>query len=392
MIANFRPWLERTLRLLVGTPAPLIAASVALAAMSASSAPRPDVTAAAGAPVLTGERDLQRVLARLDPATRSLVLRHETDLSQLYGLTPGWESVSLAGKPRLELGQTGVEAQRLNAALPAVIGALRSVRAFPFAPASEQDRARALRCLTQAVYYEAALEPTEGQAAVAQVVLNRVRDPNYPNSVCGVVYEGAERVTGCQFSFTCDGSLARTPVGWAWDRARRVAEQALAGHVATRVGTSTHYHADYVYPRWAPSLTKIDQIGAHIFYRWKGRAGETAAFRQAYSGREPFIDEGRFARPRIASMDTQAAAANEAAEPTVDASGNILPPTRTVTIAGHTREVSATSLGGRRMPTRDEVAAINARIRAFEVGDTPPADTPPGVTPMDVEEVGRPTQ
>src|SRR5690606_17840034 len=124
-------------------------------------------------------------------------------------------------------------------------------------------------------------------------------DPNYANSVCGVVFEGAERTTGCQFSFACDGSLSQAPVAWAWDKARVVAERALAGHVARRVGTATHYHADYVRPWWAPTLNKLTQVGAHIFYRWKGVAGESAAFRQTYSGHEPLIDEARFARPRV---------------------------------------------------------------------------------------------
>ena len=101
-------------------------------------------------------------------------------------------------------------------------GALRPALPFVF-KGSAEDRRRALRCLTQAVYFEAALEPDSGQAGVAQVVLNRVRDPNYANTVCGVVFEGAERVTGCQFSFTCDGSLARRPEPASWRRARAAA-------------------------------------------------------------------------------------------------------------------------------------------------------------------------
>jgi hypothetical protein len=109
------------------------------------------------------------------------------------------------------------------------------------------------------------------------VILNRVRDLNYPNSICGVVFEGADRTTGCQFSFTCMGALAQAPVGWAWKRSQTVAERMLAGHVATKVGTATHYHADYVHPWWATTLNKLTQIGAHIFYRWKGLSGETGS-------------------------------------------------------------------------------------------------------------------
>ncbi|MDZ7587989.1 MAG: cell wall hydrolase [Parasphingorhabdus sp.] len=90
-----------------------------------------------------------------------------------------------------------------------------------------------LQCLTQAVYYEAASEPDAGQRAVAQVVLNRVRHPAYPRTVCGVVYQGSERRTGCQFTFTCDGSLRRTPSAFFWERARRVAADALAGRIGS---------------------------------------------------------------------------------------------------------------------------------------------------------------
>jgi len=259
-----------------------------------------------------------------------------------------------------------------------------------FKPATAEDRRRALRCLTQGIYYEAALEPTEGQEAVAQVILNRVRDPNYPNSVCGVVFEGAERTTGCQFSFTCDGALAQAPVGWAWNRARLVAERALAGAVSARVGTATHYHADYVHPWWAPTLNKLTQIGAHIFYRWKGVYGEPAAFRQAYAGREPLIDEARFSRPRV-----QIASASDAQLALDQALANGESVMRTVEIDGQTRVVGVASLGGRRQATAADIAAINQRLAAFEAPAAPASDepirtAPPGVTTMDVEEVGRP--
>ncbi len=80
---------------------------------------------------------------------------------------------------------------------------------------------------------------------MAQVVLNRVRDPNYPKSICGVVYQGWERTTGCQFSFTCDGALLRPPIGVLWQDDRKIAEEALDGYVQKSVGVATHYHADY---------------------------------------------------------------------------------------------------------------------------------------------------
>lgn len=357
-------------------------------AMAASSTPRPDIDrqAEAVARITDGDlgpRGLAAISARMDPAQLALAVRHDPNVRHvaLLGLTPGWESLALAGKPGLGLGTSGLEAHRLNAIAPAAPDLLRPARAFAFRTASVADRDRALRCLTQVIYYEAGLEPTAGQEAVAQVVLNRVRDPNYPNSVCGVVYEGAERITGCQFSFTCDGALARGPASGPWKRARAVAQRSLNGYVAAGVGTATHYHADYVRPWWAPTLNKLTQIGAHIFYRWKGPAGETAAFSQAYAGREPRIDEARFARPRFElALMTDAAGTN---------GGNTL---RTVEIDGQTRVVGVASLGGRRQPSKEEIATINARLAEFEapVPAARVAAAPPGVTVMAVEEIGRP--
>ncbi|GAA4643475.1 hypothetical protein GCM10023115_14350 [Pontixanthobacter gangjinensis] len=148
-------------------------------------------------------------------------------------------------------------------------------------------KSRALQCMTQAIYYEAASEAIAGQAAVAQVVLNRVSHPSYPNSVCGVVFQGSERKTGCQFSFTCDGSLRRKASAAAWNRARGVAQNALSGSVYRPVGLATHYHTIWIYPYWAPSLDPIGTIGAHRFYKWKGNAGKPAAFNSRYAGYEP---------------------------------------------------------------------------------------------------------
>ncbi len=149
------------------------------------------------------------------------------------------------------------------------------------------DDGRALYCLTQAIYYEAGMEPDAGQRGVAQVILNRVRHPSYPGTVCGVVYQGSERKTGCQFTYTCDGSLRRKPARFHWDRAKKVAAEALAGTSYTSVGTATHYHATYVYPYWAPSLRFVGTVGAHRFYSWKGNAGTASAFSQKYRGGEP---------------------------------------------------------------------------------------------------------
>jgi hypothetical protein len=160
--------------------------------------------------------------------------------------------------------------------------------AEPFS--APQDRGsfdRALQCLTEAIYYEARSEADEGQRAVAQVVLNRVRHPSYPNSVCGVVYQGSHRRTGCQFTFTCDGSIGSYIDGSAWARAQRIAASAMRGSVYRPVGLALNYHTTAIRPYWAPSLVRQAVIGAHIFYRRPGSGSDD--FDQAPSTVEPTI-------------------------------------------------------------------------------------------------------
>lgn len=179
------------------------------------------------------------------------------------------------------------EALRINASLAYSTAPIEAARPFVL-HASAADQAAALECLTAAIYYEAGFEPTDGQRAVAQVVLNRLRHPAFPKTVCGVVYQGAPD-PGCQFSFACDGSMAKAPAPAAWRRARSVAEAALRGNVMAQVGEATHYHTDWVAPFWAPRLAKVKQIGAHIFYRWPGSWGRPSAFTGRYAGGErPF--------------------------------------------------------------------------------------------------------
>lgn len=167
--------------------------------------------------------------------------------------------------------------------------------AQPFFSAGGIPAQRAQECLAQAIWYEAASEREAGQRAVAQVVLNRVAHPSWPASVCGVVYQGSERRTGCQFTFTCDGSLARRAGGASWSRARRIASQALAGSVYEPIGHATHYHTLWVNPYWASSLDHVGTIGAHRFYRNRGAAGEKRAFTGRYAGAEPSVS-GRVTR------------------------------------------------------------------------------------------------
>jgi spore germination cell wall hydrolase CwlJ-like protein len=158
----------------------------------------------------------------------------------------------------------------LNAAVPAIDGPIPQARPFNLDVAATDavTRLNALDCLTAAVYYEAASESLQGKR------------------VCGVVFQGSERATGCQFTFTCDGSLARVPSQLGWQTARRVAEQALAGHVEPSVGTATHYHTVWVVPYWRTELTKLTTVGAHIFYRWQGSQGLPGAFFPRHRGVE----------------------------------------------------------------------------------------------------------
>jgi spore germination cell wall hydrolase CwlJ-like protein len=184
---------------------------------------------------------------------------------------------------------TPQDAVAINAAIPVSDAPNPAARPFDIAFSSVADRARALAGLTAAVYFEAGVETAAGQRAVAQVVLNRVRHPAYPKSVCGVVFQGSERATGCQFTFTCDGALRRTPSPQGWTRARMVAEEALAGKVYAPVGWATHYHTNWVVPYWSSSLVKSALVGTHIFYRWEGGWGRPPAFRLRGNGGEPQI-------------------------------------------------------------------------------------------------------
>jgi spore germination cell wall hydrolase CwlJ-like protein len=155
----------------------------------------------------------------------------------------------------------------------------------PFVSAQSRD----LDCLTQAVYFEARGETQAGQAAVAQVVLNRVRHPAFPKTVCGVVYQGAASSHGCQFSFACDGSVRRGKEASAWARAHRVAARALAGAVMPEVGAATHFHAVAVSPGWGPGLQRVGQVGLHVFYRLSGGRGRYAPPRPEQRPAEPVI-------------------------------------------------------------------------------------------------------
>ena len=232
------------------------------------------------------DAQLTALMADAGPGAVHIAAEHDAD-APLAGLGRpiGWKRLEVTAPPRLWLGKLSMqEAQAVNGAIADAQAA--NPPADPFVlRAAGPERAAALQCMTAAIYYEAALEPREGQEAVAQVVLNRMRHPGYPKSVCGVVFQGSDR-PGCQFSFACDGSMARAPVSWAWRNAHDVAEQALDGFVMKRVGTATHYHTTWVVAAWTPTLLKVAQIGAHLFFRPLGSQGDPAEFRARYGGGE----------------------------------------------------------------------------------------------------------
>lgn len=169
------------------------------------------------------------------------------------------------------------EARKDNAAIP--FSTAPNPAAAPFVFIGQPlDRERAIDCLAAAVYYEAGDDPV-GQQAVAQVVLNRVRHPAFPKTVCGTVFQGSDRNTGCQFTFTCDGALIRRrPSAAAWKRAQLVAMAALGGSVFSPVGWATHYHTDWVFPIWNQRMDKNAEVHTHLFYRWHGAWGRPGSF------------------------------------------------------------------------------------------------------------------
>jgi spore germination cell wall hydrolase CwlJ-like protein len=179
------------------------------------------------------------------------------------------------------------DARAANARIPFVTRNFTEARPFRFG-GSPLDFQRARDCLAAAVLYEAG-DDDKGQRAVAQVVLNRARHPAFPKSVCAVVFQGSERTTGCQFTFTCDGALGRRYTDLAWLRAQSVAMAALTGSVDRSVGLATHYHTDWVRPYWSDSLEKIAAVDTHLFFRWPGFWGTPGAFRGGLGGGEPTI-------------------------------------------------------------------------------------------------------
>jgi spore germination cell wall hydrolase CwlJ-like protein len=170
----------------------------------------------------------------------------------------------IAKQPKRVEPLTMAEARASNAAVPIVTS--KRARAAPFDfEGRPAERAQAVDCLATAALYEVGDDP-RGQRAVIQVILNRARASGFPHTICGVVYQGFERTTGCQFSFTCDGSIQRRTKHFGWTAARRAARRALAGHVFAAVGRATHYHADWMVPYWRDTMTKVAKVDTHLFY------------------------------------------------------------------------------------------------------------------------------
>ncbi len=169
----------------------------------------------------------------------------------------------------IALARTGLPAPAVNATIVP-----RTERPDYAALLDPDHVAREKRCLAEAIYFEARSESESGQAAVAQVIFNRVNSGLYPSSVCGVVYQNRQRRNACQFSFACDGKSLKITEPEPWAVAVRIADAVTTGETySAGVGASTHYHANYVRPRWAKRLKKMDVIGNHIFY--KLRPGQT---------------------------------------------------------------------------------------------------------------------
>ena len=287
---------------------------------------------------------------------------------------------ALVALPEADPHARGGEAGR---ALGALIDVGAPAKPF-FSAASGITHARAQDCLAQAVWYEAASESEAGQRAVAQVVLNRVAHPAWPASVCGVVYQGAERRTGCQFTFTCDGSLARRPSGASWARAQRIAQEALSGSVYAPVGHATHYHTLWVAPYWAKTLDHLGTIGAHRFYRLRGGAGEKRAFTMAYAGMES--EPARGGAAQTAALPV--VAAGDVAGPVIAYDLGPVPAAR----QGHTAPAASAAAAAPSPPSAAYVgtgAVKPAYARAGQwktrPGETPPAEPATPATPSSTD-------
>ncbi len=223
-----------------------------------------------------------------------------------------------------------------------------------------------LMCMAQAVYYESAREPLEGQLAVAEVIANRMADHRYPDTACGVVFQGATRTTGCQFTFTCDGAMRVKPKGENWERAKRIAAHVLMNLNEERTGGATHYHATYVDPIWNSGLIQTNQVGLHIFYRFP-RGAEWASVERNFEARK------QSAAMQLAALDAEAAAGEvidegllfaDASSAADDGYYTITPTTAPAGVTTSTRTISTSAP---RLMSIQAVPAPEAEVPAAEI-------------------------
>jgi spore germination cell wall hydrolase CwlJ-like protein len=243
---------------------------------------------------------------------------------------PGALAIALRYDPELLAGDASHDhqAEQLAQTLggrpggPSSLFLRASIDTLNFNPAAQPfhatmlDQSRQLDCLSKAVYYEARGEAPAGQAAVAQVVLNRVRHPAFPKSICAVVYQGAD-AHSCQFSFACDGSTEQPMEPTAWTRAQKIASRALSGYVMADVGNATNFNVATITTAW-DGMIKVAEVGAHVFYRFNGAHGLPSAF--TAKPRQELQTAGKSATPIMAAVSLypqpiQPAQASTASQP-----------------------------------------------------------------------------
>lgn len=247
------------------------------------------------------------------------------------------------------------------------------------------------KCLAEAVYYEARSERKSGQLAVAEVIMNRVKDHRYPNSVCDVVYQGATRTTGCQFTFTCDGATDRAPRGVRWEAARTVASHVMMGLNEEKTSGATHYHATYVNPVWNSGLVRTRQIGTHIFYRFP-RGSEWAAAsakqsrrlaqrRAGLSAITPAVASGEREASvvktsgELASQTPQAGDQNSEALESIEAAGSVEVAPTTTTASLDDPRLTPTAGGASRIADGSDIEVEELPVAAVEVASDEPTST-----------------
>ncbi|MDP1988073.1 cell wall hydrolase [Phenylobacterium sp.] len=270
---------------------------------------------AAGAADGYSEQALQDAAARMDPGVLRIARRHDPFTVAGAAERDRQSAILVA---RLERG-AGAASQ------PPILRASLNATPYPAAPfrlGGALEASREVECLTQAVYYEARGETPAGQAAVAQVVINRARHPAFPKTVCGVVFQGANSRV-CQFSFACNGVMRRPVEPAAWRRAERVANRALSGEVMADVGHATHFHTTAVAPAWGPRLTRVTQVGQHVFYRF-GRGAPSRMLASAHEVTQEQAEAPVYAR---VGETVQQAAAESASTDDIRLTSAVLVPT-----------------------------------------------------------------